>query len=129
MAITVNGKNIDITPAIRDYVEEKIGKVLNHFDRVKNIEVTLNVIKNPSVSKNHVAEVTCSIDSLHLHVKEEAESMYASIDLVSDKLNRQVSKHKEKIKDKSKTSSIRTSSAPEEEIEEEIEEVEETIEE
>ncbi|MDD3150740.1 MAG: ribosome-associated translation inhibitor RaiA [Candidatus Gastranaerophilales bacterium] len=128
MAITVNGKNIDITPAIRSYIDEKIGKVANHFDQVRNIVVTLNVIKNPSVAENHTAEVTCFLDGAKIHVTEEAESMYASIDLVSDKLNRQVKKHKDKlVKGKAKNYSIRTS-VQDEQVEE-IEEIEETTEE
>lgn len=119
MAITVNGKNIDITPAIKDYVDEKLGRVSTHFDQIRKIEVTLNVIKNPSVSKNHVAEVTAVLDKAKLHVTEAAESMYASIDLAADKLNRQVVKHKDKIlKSKSKNLSIRTSVEGVEEIEE-----------
>lgn len=119
MAITVNGKNIDITPAIKDYVDEKLGKVASHFDQIRKIEVTLNVIKNPSVAKSHVAEVTAVLDKAKLHVTEAAESMYASIDLAADKLNRQVVKHKDKIlKSKSKNLSIRTSVEGVEEIEE-----------
>lgn len=124
MRLKVNGRNVTITPAIKEYVEEKIGRIANHYDQILEIEVTLNVIKNPSVEENHVAEVSCKIAGTNIHVKEEAESMYASIDLVADKLNRQVMKHKEKlVKGKHKGSSIRTAMMPEaEEVEEETEE-------
>lgn len=126
MRLNVNGRNVTITKAIKDYVEEKIGRIVNHYDQILEIEVTLEVIKNPSVSENHIAEVSCKIPGDKLYVTEKAESMYASIDLVADKLNRQVIKHKEKLlKGKNKGSSIRTSaSGAEEEIEEEIIEVE-----
>lgn len=123
MRLNVNGRNVTITKAIKEYVEEKIGRIVNHYDQILEIEVTLEVIKNPSVAENHIAEVSCKIPGDKLYVKENAESMYASIDLVADKLNRQVIKHKEKLlKGKNKGSSIRTAIAGLEEIEEEIEE-------
>lgn len=132
MRLNVNGKNVTVTKAIKEYVEEKIGRIVNHYDQILDIEVTLEVIKNPSVAENHITEVSCKIPGERLHVTEKAESMYASIDLVADKLNRQVIKHKEKLlKGKNKGTSIRTAEAEiESEIEEEIfEEVVEAIEE
>jgi putative sigma-54 modulation protein len=122
MRLTVNGRNVTITKAIKEYVEEKIGKIVNYYDQILEIEVTLEVIKNPSVSENHIAEVSCKIPGDKLHVAEKAESMYASIDLVADKLNRQVIKHKEKLLKGNKGSSIRISSEPEVEEDETTEE-------
>lgn len=118
MRITVKGRNIEITDAIRTYAEEKIGKVMNHYDQIQSIEVVLNVIKNPSVSQNHTAEVLCKFVSGSVKAEESAESMYASIDLVADKLDRQVKKFKEKQIDSSKTASIRTDAQAKEETEE-----------
>ncbi len=113
MRLTINGRNIDITTALREYAEEKIGKILKHNDQIMDIVVTLGVIKNPSVQDNHFAEVTCLLNGAKIHVKETAESMYASIDLVADILDRQIKKHKEKMKSgKLGSNSIRT--APEE---------------
>ena len=108
MRITVKGRNIEITDAIRAYAEEKIGKVMNHYDQIQSIEVILNVIKNPSVSQSHTAEVLCKFTSGSVKSEESAESMYASIDLVADKLDRQVKKFKEKQISNSKNQSIRT---------------------
>lgn len=116
MRITVKGRNIEITDAIRAYAEEKIGKVMNHYDQIQSIEVVLNVIKNPSVSQNHTAEVLCKFVSGSVKAEESAETMYASIDLVADKLNRQVKKFKEKQIGSSKNASIRTEAPAEEEI-------------
>ena len=114
MRLNINGRNITITTALRDYVEEKLGRITKHYDHVLNIEVTLGVIKNPSVQDNHFAEVTCSLNGAKIHVHEEAQSMYAAIDLLADKLDRQVKKHKDKtIKGKSGSGSIRTSSIEE----------------
>ena len=84
MRITVNGRNIEITDAIRAYAEEKIGRVMNHYDQIQSIEVVLNVIKNPSVSQSHTAEVLCKFTSGSVKAEESAETMYASIDLVAD---------------------------------------------
>lgn len=96
MHIHVNGKNIEITDAIKAYVKEKLGKVANHYDQVTAIDVILTVIKNPAASGKHIAEVSCKLNGKNIHVEESAESMYASIDLVADKLDRQVKKFKDK---------------------------------
>lgn len=120
MRIYVNGRNIEITDAIKAYAKEKIGKVANHYDQIEGIDVVLSVIKNPSVAQSHTAEVTCKLVTGSVHVAETAESMYASIDLVADKLDRQVKKFKDKnLKSKAKTSSIRTDAIVEEESDEE----------
>lgn len=117
MRITVNGRNIEITDAIRAYAEEKIGKVMTHYDQIQSIDVILNVIKNPSVAQNHTAEVLCKFVSGSVKAEESAESMYASIDLVADKINRQVKKFKEKQITSSKNASIRTDVIKEDEEE------------
>ncbi|MFI3300282.1 MAG: ribosome-associated translation inhibitor RaiA [Candidatus Gastranaerophilales bacterium] len=122
MHIYVNGRNIEITEAIKAYVKEKIGKVVNHYDQIQGIEVVLSVIKNPSATGKHVAEVTCKMTSGVIHAEEAAESMYASIDLLADKLDRQVKKHKDKSLANS-NESIRTVEMPVE-TEEEVTEVE-----
>ena len=96
MRIHVNGRNIEITEAIKAYVKEKIGKVATHYDQIQGIEVILSVIKNPAAAEKHIAEVRCNLDKVKIHLEESAESMYASIDLLSDKLLRQVQKVKDK---------------------------------
>lgn len=109
MYIHVNGRNIEITDAIKAYVKEKIGKVTNHYDQIQAIDVVLSVIKNPAASGKHIAEVICKLTSGAIHCEESAESMYASIDLLADKLDRQVKKHKDKtLSSKDKSASIRT---------------------
>ena len=118
MHIYVNGRNIEITDAIKAYAKEKIGKVVNHYDQIQSIEIVLSVIKNPSVAQSHTAEVLCKFTSGSVKAEESAESMYASIDLVADKLNRQVKKFKEKQISNSKNASIRTDVPEQEEIKE-----------
>ena len=124
MHIYVNGRNIEITDAIKAYVKETIGKVAGHYDQIHGIEVVLSVIKNPAASEKHVAEVTCKLNTTSIHLEETAESMYASIDLLSDKLLRQVQKHKDKaLTSKDKASSIRTEALPQEDDEDIVVEV------
>lgn len=122
MHIYVNGRNIEITDAIKAYVKEKIGKVTTHYDQIQGIEVVLSVIKNPAASGKHVAEVTCKLNAGAIHCQESGESMYESIDLLADKLDRQVKKYKDKtLSSKDKSASIRTESYEEELSEEEEE--------
>lgn len=125
MYIHVTGKNIEITDAIKAYVKEKIGKVTHHYDQIQAIDVVLSVIKNPAATGKHIAEVICKLTTGAIHCEESAESMYASIDLLADKLDRQVKKYKDKsLSSKDKSASIRTDKL-EEEVEEELETSEE----
>ncbi|MCM1003425.1 MAG: ribosome-associated translation inhibitor RaiA [Candidatus Gastranaerophilales bacterium] len=96
MHIHVNGRNIEITDAIKAYVKEKLGKVVNHYDQITAIDVVLSVIKNPAASGKHVAEVSCKMNTGVVRCEESADSMYESIDLLADKLDRQVKKFKDK---------------------------------
>lgn len=107
MHIYVNGRNIEITDAIKAYVKEKLGKVVNHYDQIQGIDVVLSVIKNPAASGKHVAEVSCKMATGTVRCEEAADSMYESIDLLADKLDRQVKKFKDKSLGSDK-SSIRT---------------------
>ena len=120
MYIHVNGKNIEITDAIKSYVKEKLGKVANHYDQITGMDVILTVIKNPAATGKHVAEVACKTNTGVVRCEESAESMYASIDLLADKLDRQVKKFKSKALYSDKTT-IRNTEA-EEKVEEEAEE-------
>lgn len=92
MAITVRGKNIDITPALRDYVEKRVGKVTKYFDALGEITVLLTVEKG-----NHIVEVTVPVNGMLLRGEESTTDMYTSIDLVIEKLERQIEKYKTKI--------------------------------
>jgi len=88
-----------------------------------NIKVTLSVTKNPSVKKGHTAGVTCFLNGSVIKITENAESMYASIDLLADRLDRKVKEFKERLINHKTGKSIRTEIQPEEIIEEEEEEV------
>lgn len=93
MQINLTGHHIDITPAMRSYVNDKLEKLGRHFDGVGNVNVVL------AVAKMQKAEATIHVSGADLFAEAESENMYASIDALADKLDRQVIKHKEKRKD------------------------------
>lgn len=121
MYIHVTGKNIEITDAIKAYVKEKVGKVANHYDQVTAIDVVLSVIKNPAASGKHIAEVTCKMNTGVVRCEESADSMYESIDLLADKLSRQVKKFKDKSLYSDKASIRNVEEKEEKDVEEVVE--------
>ncbi|MBO9998020.1 MAG: ribosome-associated translation inhibitor RaiA [Cyanobacteria bacterium SID2] len=97
MKLVIQGKNIEITDAIREYVNEKITKAVNHFQNLTTeVDVHLSVARNPRISTNQSAEVTIYANGTVIRAQESSESMYASIDLVANKIARQLRKYKEK---------------------------------
>lgn len=101
MNIIVKGRHMGVSDPIREYAEEKIGKVAKILDgdHVK-AEVEIYVEKNPSIEKNHVAEVTVWTKGPVIRAKERETDLYAAIDLVSEKLERQFSKYHGKMVDR-----------------------------
>lgn len=95
MQINLSGHHVEITPALKDYVQSKIEKLGRHFDNITNVQVTLTVEKNM-----HKAEGTMHVAGANLHGESVSENMYAAIDELSDKLDRQILKHKEKQVDR-----------------------------
>lgn len=91
MQIIVSGKKMDVTPPLKDYASKKFSRIEEHFDHVTTTNVVLKVEKN-----RHLAEATINAKGATLHANAEAEDMYAAIDNLADKLDRQVLKHKEK---------------------------------
>lgn len=92
MQITVRGKNIEITDALRDYATKKVGRLEKYVDRPLDALVTMVVEKD-----RHKVEVTATVDGLILRGEEATPDMYASIDLVIDKLEKQVERYKTRI--------------------------------
>ena len=90
---TVRGKNIEITPSLREYVEKRVGKVTKYFENVGEITVLLAVSKG-----RHIVEVTVPVQGgILLRGEEATMDMYTSIDLVVEKLERQIHKQKTKL--------------------------------
>lgn len=91
MNLTLTGHHIEVTPAIRDYVTTKLGKVTRHFDHVIDVNVILSVEK-----LKQKAEANIHVRGKDIFAQTDDADMYAAIDLLVDKLDRQVLKHKEK---------------------------------
>lgn len=94
MQLDVTGHHVEITPALREYVTNKLEKVSRHFDLVTDAHCILTVEK-----LRHKAEATVSVSGGRIYADATEEDMYAAIDGLADKLDRQVRKYKEKLSD------------------------------
>ncbi|GAB3310859.1 HPF/RaiA family ribosome-associated protein [Haliea atlantica] len=93
MQLNISGHHVEVTDALRDYVQSKFERLQRHFDQITNTEVTLIVEK--LVQK---AEATIHVAGADIFAAAESEDMYAAIDALVDKLDRQLIKHKEKAR-------------------------------
>ena len=94
MQLNVTGANVEVTPALRGYVEKKLERIARHFDQVIDVHCVLTVEK-----LRQKAEATLHVSGNAIHADGVEENMYAAIDLLVDKLDRCVKKHKEKKRD------------------------------
>ena len=92
MKINVRGKNIEATPALVDYANKKLSKLNKHFDKTADVQVVMSVIREA-----HIVEVTVNLNGMILRGEESTGDMYASIDMVVDKLEKQVDKYKTRM--------------------------------
>jgi putative sigma-54 modulation protein len=99
MNILITGHHLDLTPAIRQYVEDKLERITRHLEKIVEIEVTLSVDTPAEKDKRQRAEINLRLKGETLHAEDHAENLYAAIDGVIEKLDRQVLKVKGKIKD------------------------------
>lgn len=101
MEMIIKARHMAVTDAIREYAHDKIGRNARIIDGDHvRAEIELYVEKNPSIERNHVAEVTVWTKGPVIRAKEAASDMYAAIDLVSEKLERQFRKYKGKVLDR-----------------------------
>ena len=97
MKLLIHGRNLEVTPAIRDYTETKLTRAINHFEgMVKEADVHLSVARNPRVPQQ-IAEVTMFANGTVIRAQERSDNLYASIDLVANKLSRQLNRYKERL--------------------------------
>lgn len=92
MQINLTGRHVEITEALKDYVDTKFAKLERHFEHINNVHVVLNVEK-----LQQIAEAKLNLSGGEVFAVSESENMYAAIDQLIDKLDRQVIKHKEKM--------------------------------
>jgi putative sigma-54 modulation protein len=95
MNYNIRGENIEVTPAIREYVEKKVAKLERYFTESPNANVNVNL--KVYQDKKAKVEITIPMKDLVLRAEETHEDMYAAIDLITDKLERQIRKHKTKV--------------------------------
>lgn len=95
LKFNIRGENIEVTPAIREYVEAKVEKVERYFN--EDVNATANVNLKVYNDKQTKVEVTIPMKNLTLRAEERNNDMYAAVDLIVDKLERQIRKHKTKV--------------------------------
>lgn len=107
MSVNVKGRNIDVTPALKEYVEKKITKVTKQFKTVGDISAVLKVEKG-----NHIVEITVPASGILLRAQETTKDMYSSIDLVVEKIERQIHKYKTRLMKRKYSNFAETAPAP-----------------
>ncbi|MFZ9036192.1 MAG: ribosome hibernation-promoting factor, HPF/YfiA family [Francisellaceae bacterium] len=93
MQIQLTGRHLDITPSMKQYVEDKLSKLRNHFDQILVLKVILSVER-----EKQIAEAIINAPGCEFVAKADATDMYAAIDSLQDKLDAQIRKHKQKLK-------------------------------
>ena len=120
MKFNIRGKKLEVTPSLKSYIEDKIGRLDKYFENPDNIEATV-LIKVSGI--NQVVEVTINTHGLILRGEESNKDLYASIDFVTDKIERQIRKNKTKIHKKVSKDTIRDFKVIESDVTEEKKDV------
>ena len=102
MQVNISGHQLVVTDALRDYIGEKLSRLERHFDKITNVQIILEVEK-----LKQKIEATLHIAGGEVVANAEHEDMYAAIDLLADKLDRQLIKHKEKHLDRQQGATVR----------------------
>ncbi|WP_020393987.1 ribosome hibernation-promoting factor, HPF/YfiA family [Thiolinea disciformis] len=103
MQLEITGHNLEVTTALHNYVREKFERIKRHFDQVINVHVILEV-ENKT---RHKAEASINVSGSQIFANDTQENMYAAVDGLMDKLDRQVLKHKAKLKDHHRDAALR----------------------
>ncbi len=112
MKLLIHGRNLEITPAIREYTQSKLERALHHFGgMVQEADIHLSVARNPRVPQQ-TAEVTVFANGVVIRAQERSENLYASIDLVASKLCRQLRRFKDRNTDHHHSSGHKASITP-----------------
>lgn len=92
MQLSISGHHVDVTEAMRNYAQEKVQRLERHYDHITNAHIVLSVEK-----MRQRAEATLRVSGAELFADADSEDLYAAIDLLIDKLDRQLIRHKEKV--------------------------------
>jgi putative sigma-54 modulation protein len=99
MNLTISGHHLEVTPAIREYVQSKLERITRHFDQVIDSHVILAIDNLTQKEKRQKAEINLRVSGKTVHVESAAQDVYAAIDMLMDRLDRQVEKYKTMVKD------------------------------
>lgn len=97
MNLTISGHHLDVTPALRNYVTSKLDRVVRHFDQMVNVKVLLTVEKQKEKEKRQRAECNIHVKGNDLFAESAHADLYAAVDELVDKLDRQVVRHKDRV--------------------------------
>jgi len=97
MNLTISGHHLEITPALRGYVTSKLGRVMNHYENLVNVNVILTVDNNKEKQLRQRAECTIHVKGNEMFAESAHADLYAAVDDLVDKLDRQVVRHKDRI--------------------------------
>jgi putative sigma-54 modulation protein len=99
MNLKISSRHVEVTPAMRSHLENKLTRVMHHFDQVTSVSVILSINNEKEKELHNHAEITVHIKGKDLFAEAHHSDMYHAMDLVVDKLDRQILKHKEKVQD------------------------------
>ena len=97
MNLTISGHHLEVTPSLREYVLTKLDRVTRHFDQVVDVKVLLSVENQKEKEKRQRAECRIGVKGNDLFAESSHEDLYAAVDELVDKLDRQIVKHKDKL--------------------------------
>ena len=99
MNLTISGHHLEVTPALREHVTRKLERITRHFDQVLDIQVLLSIENQKEKERRQHADCRIRVKGDEIFVQSADEDLYAAIDGLMDKLDRQVIKYKEKMQD------------------------------
>ena len=102
MKIIVSGHHVNVTKPLKEYARKKFSKIDKYFENIKDIKIELNVLDTRVLNKRQEASVIVSCAGILIKAKQASQDMYASIDMVFEKVRKQLKKHKEKMKKRKK---------------------------
>lgn len=100
MQIIISGQNFQLTEGLKNHTEEKLGKLKKYFEQINETDVVFHVDDSKEKDKKNSVEVTIWANGTTIHAEESAQDLYAAVDVVVDKLERQIKRYKEKLKTK-----------------------------
>ena len=98
MNLTISGHHLEVTPALRSYVTDKLDRITRHFDQVVDVKVLLSIENQTEKERRQKAECNIHVKGNDMFAESAHRDLYAAVDDLVDKLDRQVVKHKDRIR-------------------------------